>query len=349
MPVRILASTEDEKLYGRWVRSHPQGNLWQSLERKHYAEACGKTVRMYCAEENDAIVASALVVVDRTTGGFSTWDIPRGPLRSSGEWRVTFDQLIEQIIHDAQREKCIALYCSPMTTLSSARLPFNTSPRRIYAEATRILDLTKSDDEILSGMHPKGRYNIGVARKHGITVRKGSVKDIDAFYELLMSTGNRDGFKISQKSHYMRFLTDLDGSFILMADHEGKAVAGLIGVTSPPAPLRDRRGENIPVHEGRREQTGIYYYGASSYEHRQLMAPYLLQWEAMRYCKELGCTRYDLLGIAPEGAKSDDPWAGITDFKRKFGGKVVTYPAEQMIVLRPMMKKILEWKRRVVG
>ncbi len=236
-----------------------------------------------------------------------------------------------------------------MTTLSSARFPFNASPRRIYAEATRILDLTKSDDEILSGMHPKGRYNIGVARKHGITVRKGSVKDIDAFYELLMSTGNRDGFKISQKSHYMRFLTDLDGSFILMAHHEGRAVAGLIGVTSPPAPLRARRGENIPVHEGRQEKTGIYYYGASSYEHRHLMAPYLLQWKAMRYCKELGCTRYDLLGIAPEGAKSDDPWAGITDFKRKFGGKVVTYPAEQMIVLRPIVKKMLEWKRKVVG
>jgi lipid II:glycine glycyltransferase (peptidoglycan interpeptide bridge formation enzyme) len=77
------------------------------------------------------------------------------------------------------------------------------------------------------------------------------------------------------------------------------------------------------------------------------MAPYLLQWEAMKLCRRQGCARYDLLGIAASNAP-DDPWTGISDFKRKFSGTVVTYPPEQMVVLRPMMKRMLEWKRKVL-
>jgi lipid II:glycine glycyltransferase (peptidoglycan interpeptide bridge formation enzyme) len=78
------------------------------------------------------------------------------------------------------------------------------------------------------------------------------------------------------------------------------------------------------------------------------MAPYLLQWHAMQHCRAQGCTQYDLFGIAPEGS-TNHPWAGVTDFKAKFGGTYVSYPPEQQIVLRPMMKKALEMKRRIVG
>lgn len=178
-------------------------------------------------------------------------------------------------------------------------------------------------------MHSKGRYNITLAKKHGIEVTEGTSKDIPAFYELLQSTGGRDGFKISQKSHYTRFLERLPQSFILMAIHAGKPISGLIGVQ---------------WHD-----TAFYYYGASSYEHRNLMAPYLLQWEAMQRSKTRGCARYDLLGISPENAPTNDPWQGISDFKRKFGGEVVTYPAEQMLILRPILRQALEMKRKVLG
>lgn len=326
MRIFTLNSGEDVKRYDTWIHARSHGSLWQSLERKKYVEACSKTTKIYIAEDDGGnIAASALVIIDRTTGGFSVWDIPRGPLWKAGNEKFV-PALLEAIVSDARKDQCIAIYLSTMGTLPVCTLPLRPSSRRIHAEATRILDLAQSEDQILASMHQKARYNIKVAQKHGIEIAEG---DIDAFYSLLKGTGGRDGFKISQKSHYAHFLHDLDGSFVMMAKHEGKPVAGLIGT----------------MWNG----TGFYYYGASSYEHRHLMAPYLLQWEAMMHCKRLGCMRYNLLGIAPEGSAKDNPWAGITEFKRKFGGEVITYPQEQMIVLKPIAKRMLEWKRRVFG
>ncbi len=379
--IQLLTADNDLSCYEAWVRAHPQGSLWQSLVRKRYAEACGKEVRVYVTSDKRPVrtdirpggqatsdqpdsglagklQASALVVIDRTTGGFSTWEIARGPLWASFKLQAlsykTVSALLERIVSDAKREGALALYLSSILPLEACSLRLEASPRHIHAQATRFIDLSQPEEAILAQMHPKGRYNISIAQRHGVTVSEGSIQDIDAFYDLLRDTGSRDGFKIHQKSHYTRFLDCIEGSFLLMAEHAQKPIAGLIGV--------------------RWQTTGIYYYGASSYADRQLMAPYLLQWEAMRKCKAMGCTKYDLLGVEQsegkrarrqEGKKAKGfslfhllpffpfallpSWSGISEFKRKFGGTVITYPPERMIVLRPLAYKALELKRSLFG
>ncbi|HVW66415.1 MAG TPA: peptidoglycan bridge formation glycyltransferase FemA/FemB family protein [Candidatus Peribacteraceae bacterium] len=351
MNIRLLQSTEELCLYDQWIKQHPQGTLWQSLEWKMYQEALGRAVRIYAAMNGDAINASALVVIDRTVGGFSTWDCAKGPIGSS-------DTLVRKITEDATKERCLSLYLSPSDPLTStnAHHVVRTSGRCEQSPATRIIDLTLSEDDILAQMHQKGRYNIKVARKHGVSVKEGRAADMDAFYALLQSTSKRDSFGIAPKSHYVRFLETLQNSFFLLAMHEEKIVAGLLGVMW--------------------NKTGFYYYGASDHARRSLMAPYLLQWEAMKKCKSAGCSEYDLLGIAPPEKvisgqwsvdsdikaslnsnhlpltthhSSSHPWSGISDFKAKFGGRVIEYPPEQEIVLRPIMKGLLKMKRRMLG
>jgi lipid II:glycine glycyltransferase (peptidoglycan interpeptide bridge formation enzyme) len=60
------------------------------------------------------------------------------------------------------------------------------------------------------------------------------------------------------------------------------------------------------------------------------MPTYLLQWEAMRWARERGCTEYDLWGVpdADEdvlennfSTRSDGLW-GVYRFKRGFGGEL---------------------------
>ncbi len=321
MAIRLLTSEHDLQAYGRWIQSHAQNALWQSLAWGDYQKALGRDVRIYGVIDGEAITGGALVVIDRTTGGLCTWDIPRGPIGQHG------NELLDAITADAKAAGALALFASPLLPLSlSGSLP---SPRHEQPDATRILDLTLDDNALLAQMKPKGRYNIGVAQRYALEVRESH--DVDAFYALLQKTSERDAFGIGSKSRYKAFLERVPGAFLLLCYHtsfsDTEPIAGFLGV----------------IHGS----TGIYYYGASSYEHRQLMAPYLLQWEAIRRCRAAGCTSYDLLGVAPPDAGDSHPWAGVSTFKEKFGGTVVTYPHEQQLILRPWLWRALQVKRRL--
>lgn len=342
MEIRMLSSATDLVAYDTWVKSHPHGNLWQSLEWKKFQESLGREVRVYAAMNKGVIEGSALVIIDTTIGGFSTWDIPRGPLWLMENGELRMENFMEHIIKDAKQDNCISLYLSPIQPLIlNLQFSILNSSRHIHASATRIIDLTKSEDEILAQMEPKGRYNIKVARKHGVRIEQST--DIDAFYALLRGTGGRDRFAINPKVHYACFLEKLDGSFLLLAFSPSSfgrgAVAGLMGVTWPTS-AKATAGNN---------KTGFYYYGASDYASRNMMAPYLLQWEAMKRCKAEGCRTYDLLGIAPPGSGPDHHWAGISIFKEKFGGAIIEYAPEQELILKPMMRELLRMKRSIVG
>lgn len=323
MAVRLLQTPAELDRYETWVRSHPEGTLWQSTAYKKYVEASGRSVRLYAAEEEGRVLGSALVCLDTTSFGLSTWEIPRGPVGNHRE------ELLARMRSDAEKERCMAIFLSPPVALTSEILPLRAANRLVHGEATRILDLRPSEEEILSQMKPKGRYNIRIAAKQGVSVRQS--EEIDAFCALASETGRRDGFRPVAASQHWAFLKALSESFLLLAylPASEQPVAGLLGV----------------CWNGR----GIYYYGASNYAYRASMAPYALQWEAIRLCKARGCTEYDLLGIAPPKAGNSHPWGGISRFKEHFGGRVITYPPEQQIVLRPGTQKLLALKRRLLG
>jgi len=328
METCMFTTAEDLAHFDTWVHAHPYGTLWQSVEWKMYQEALGRETRIYALKEGKQILASALVVIDRTSFGLSTWDSPRGPVWGLGirDWEL--GKLVETIILDAKKDHCFCLYLSPPAALQATSYKLQASSRHEQPSATRIIDLTVSGEDILKQMKPKGRYNISVAEKHGIHV--GRSEDISAFMRLLKKTGQRDNFSIHSARYYEAFLKDLPGSFLLLASlPQGEPVAGVLGLIWG--------------------SKAYYYYGASDYEHRALMAPYALQWAAMRHCKAAGCTSYDLLGIAPPDAPPDHPWQGVSGFKEKFGGQVVTYPPEQQVILRPMANRLLKIKRKLLG
>ncbi|MDD5041996.1 MAG: peptidoglycan bridge formation glycyltransferase FemA/FemB family protein [Candidatus Peribacteraceae bacterium] len=375
----LLSTTEDLAVYDRFIRNHPLGSLWQSLEWKRFQEALGREARIYALMEETQILASALVTIDRTAFGFSTWDIPRGPLAVSSQQYAASD-LLETIVREARQEKCLSIYLSPETpcVLRAAYCVLRPSSRHEQPAATRIIDLTLTEEDILRQMKPKGRYNISVAEKNGVRVVES--QDIPAFMGLLKQTGLRDNFSFHSARHYEAFLRELTGSFLFLAfaasppnplsdptQHQperGRTFSASIHVSerqgAPPSPeasgvVKERGGwggEAKPVAGLLGVIWGskaYYYYGASDYAHRALMAPYALQWAAMRHARAAGCTTYDLLGVSPPDAPANHLWQGVSVFKEKFGGSVEIYPPEQEIVLRPVTKTLLQWKRSLLG
>lgn len=194
-----------------------------------------------------------------------------------------------------------------------------------HPKTTLQLTLAQSEEEILAQMKPKGRYNIRLAEKKGVITELYTASDVEKnidpvkeFYTIALETTKRDGFSAHSYEYYKQFVKMLgDKAFIILARYENKVIAAGI----------------FTLMEG----VCTYYYGASSNEYRQVMAPYLVQWEAIKYAKKQEATLYDFLGINDDGkqavgAKLD----GVTDFKLKFGGKVTSYAGTYEFIVRPL-------------
>jgi lipid II:glycine glycyltransferase (peptidoglycan interpeptide bridge formation enzyme) len=175
---------------------------------------------------------------------------------------------------------------------------------------TVLISLDRDDEALLAAMKEKCRYNVRLSARKGVAVRRSGEAELGVFYRLFEETAKRDGIAIHSIDYYRTLFT-------------------LAGETAPG--LRPEIRLYIAAHEGEdlaaiitlfRGNEAVYLYGASSNSKRNLMAPHLLQWTAMRDARDFGCKRYDLFGIPP----ADDPahpMAGLYRFKTGFGGAVV--------------------------
>ena len=292
--------------YSSFWQQNPRRNLWQHPLWDEFQKSIGRKTWLLKSGN-----ASALVIKHDLPFGLSWLEVPRGPLFEDEEG---LSVILDELKDLGNEEKAVFIRLSPYAPLRKRDWPIALSEAwdDHHPQTSLIIDLTQSESDILKQMKPKGRYNIKVAQKHGVTIRQG--KDASEFYKLLMKTGNRDGFGIHPQSYYQNMLDKLGlSALLLMAEYESKVIAGGIFVFL--------------------DEWGIYYYGASDDRYRNVMAPYLIQWEAIRAAKERGCRYYDFLGIAPEHAKKH-PWKGVTEFKKKFGGRIITYPHAKEMVIR---------------
>jgi peptidoglycan pentaglycine glycine transferase (the first glycine) len=199
-------------------------------------------------------------------------------------------------------------------------LGFRAVEDSIQPRRTIAVDLLPDEKAISLRQKPKWRYNAGLAARKGVTVRPAaSVEDLRRWYALMRVTSERDRFAVHTFDYYQRaweLMKAAHQAELFLAEHEGKLLAGIF-VT-----LVGREG--------------IYLYGASGNDGRNVMPNHLLQWEAMRWCKARGATLYDLWGIA-ESEDPNDPMAGVYRFKRGWGGKMVRYIGSFDYIYSPLI------------
>lgn len=196
-------------------------------------------------------------------------------------------------------------------------IPCGFAPDNIQPPDTVLVDLSASSEEILGRMKSKWRYNIRLAEKKGVQVRRASSEEIDVFYDLYKTTSQRDGIAIHHKDYYKDLLQrgeyNPDAKVDLyIASYEDEALAAIITLFAG--------------------KEAVYLYGASSNNHRNLMPAYLLQWKAMEAAKEAGCQIYDMYGIPPTDDEGH-PMHGLYRFKTGFGGTIVHRPGSLDIPL----------------
>lgn len=233
--------------------------------------------------------------------------VPKGPVLDY-DAAETRELVLDDLEWFARRGRGILLKIDPDSNSDDllsdlVRRGWRYSAQQIQFRNTALLDLTPSEDDLLAQMKSKTRYNVRLAERHGVQVRAGTVDDIALFYQMYVETGQRDGFLIRPLEYYddaWRTFMNKNLAHMLLAEVEGEIVAGLILFCFGA--------------------TAWYMYGASRDVHRSLMPNYLLQWEAMRWAKARGCTRYDMWG-APDVLDPGDGLWGVWRFKEGLGAQ----------------------------
>lgn len=235
--------------------------------------------------------------------------IPHGPVvdwNAMGSMKNELAQFVAYLKQLAKEQKSFYIKMEPL----DGKVPelmhqfgFKKSKKEINPRKTVVLDLTKSEEEILATMHHKTRYNIRVAEKSSIEIKES--QDIDTLVNLMKKTAHRQKFSTHERNYYKNLFNffsrpgDIQAS-IYLATHNGQPVAG-----------------NLMLTYG---DTAYYLHGGSDYEFRSLMAPHALHWYLIREMKSRGFKYYDF------GGSEGDKWPGITRFKLSWGARQVEYP-----------------------
>jgi peptidoglycan pentaglycine glycine transferase (the first glycine) len=181
------------------------------------------------------------------------------------------------------------------------------SSDQIQFRNTVLIDLNPTEEEMLGRMKQKTRYNIRLAEKKGVALRVGTLDDLGMLYKMYAETSVRDGFVIRDEGYYKTvwetFMRSSEPTCEpIIAEVDGEPVAAIF----------------VFYFAGR----AYYVYGMSRNVHREKMPTYLLQWEAMKRSKAMGCAVYDLWGAPEVFDESDSMW-GVYRFKEGLGGKVL--------------------------
>lgn len=243
------------------------------------------------------------------------------------------DALGQWLIDLCRQDKCLFIQIETYNLAGSGQSVVDKNfkgwfYKKFITPYTAIIDLSKTEDVILSEMKPKWRYNIRLAEKKEIKVIEvdKTLDNVKIFYDLMMETTSRDGFSGNKLEYYKTFLDTIHNSTLLTAYKDDKPIASGIFIFD--------------------KEVSIYYYGASTndIEYRNLMAPYLLQWTAIKKAKGMGSKYYDFLWVAsPWELNSSLSW--VTDFKLKLTKDVVNVSDSYIWVRNKFLYKAIElWK-----
>jgi len=205
--------------------------------------------------------------------------------------------------------------------------------RALFTKYNFVLDVSKSEEELLAQMKQKTRYNIKVAEKKGVTVAIDDSPTAFARYlELTEETTKRQGFYSHTKSYHQK-MWDVLSQHVDTLARQHELTAHLL--------VAKYGGEIITTWVLFKFKDTLYYpYGASTREHREVMANNLVMWEAIKLAKKWKCKYLDMWGALGPDPDKNDPWYGFHNFKLGYGARHVEYIGTWDYVAKPTLYRI---------
>lgn len=346
----------DPTLWNNALRALPYAHVLQTWEWGEFKRVTtGWEPLRLAFRQGDEIAAMASIGV-RSIGPLKVMYVSKGPALAYEDSALA-ESVLNQLQALAHQQRAVWLKIDPdviaatgvpgeaddtpcatgqLFTQMLTKHGWRFSDDQVQFRNTITLDLTLSEDDLLAQMSGNTRRKVRTAEKKGVTIRPGTLDDLDTLYNLYRLTGQRDEFLIRPLDYYRQAwqaFMQAGLAHALIAEFEGQPIAHV-----------------ILFHFGRR---CWYFYGASSNDERQRMPNYALQWEAIRWAKSQGCQTYDFWG-APDVFDESDPMWGVYEFKRGFRGTVTRhigawdyapYPALYRAYTQ-LWPRVLRWMKR---
>ena len=333
--LRIVdASSRDD--WDGFVKSHTEANFLQSWDFYEFHISRGKKVVRRLAYNGEQIVGAYAGVVETAKRGHYM-AIAGGPIL---DWknrklvRVVFNDIREQ----GKKTGCVFVRVRPQLELSDSSLKLmeelglKRAPMYLSVEFAGVLDLQKSEEEVLAGASQGFRRKLRKAAKNDIEITaETSDKAIREFCRLEKLHAERQkyvAFSSSFLTKQFEAFRKNDEVIIYTAKKDGKTLA-----------------QNFMVFYG---PEASYHYGVSSELGTKYSAAPLLHMEAMREARRRECVRYNLWGIV-EPNETTHRFYGVSEFKRSFGCDELRYTPAHDMILKParyQLTKLVETARR---
>lgn len=309
-----------QSIWESFVKEVDQANFLSSWNWGVFHQRLDKKVFYRGYYLGTKLIGLSLIVKESARRG-SYLTIAGGPLLDWSNPKLT-NFWRDDIKSIAQNEKCVFVRVRPQLLDNQdskklfAELGFNPAPMHLTADDTLQLDLSLTEEELLSQMRKNTRYEIRKADKVGITVTTSqAVTDIKAFYKYQLDLAKKHSFiPFSYKFLKEQFS-------VLAADNQ---------VLLFHSYSEDKKllASAFVIMYG---NEAVYHYGISTPENNRLPGSYACQWAAIKEAKNRGIKRYNFWGITPADAPEDHRFAGVSLFKKGFGGNEVSYlPAQDL-------------------
>jgi lipid II:glycine glycyltransferase (peptidoglycan interpeptide bridge formation enzyme) len=292
----------------------------------------GKTVIYFTVYDADTLVTAGVAVKYDAPGGISFFYCPYGPIVR--EWNPDLYTAIRAFFAPLAKQSgttFVRLDNASLTQLPDVKRIANhlAVTASLQPRAEWLLDISREQDIIWMGMHKHVRYNVRLAERANAKIEFYTPAEapLNTFFTLMQTTARRDSFSIQSRQYYEAVLQSVpaDNGFV-----------ALCTINDKPAAIALFAAYDKMVH---------YVFASSSNDFRKIAPPYFLIWNSILESKKRGWRILNFGGISDEVKGTH--LAGVTGFKKRFGGYEVDHPNPLDLVYKPFKYALFDIYKRI--
>lgn len=273
------------------LNGHPQ-QLWGWGQTK--ADHGWRTERLFLNRDGE-VIGCAQILIRRLPMPFRALVyVPRGPACRAEDTHEVLES-VAQYARESYAATVLSIepdWDAESDFAEQVRAAgFRSTENTILIPRTLILDLSRTEEELLADMSKKHRQYIRKSGREELEFREVTRAELGACLSVYKETAERAGFGIHEDSYYLDIFDNLGDASPVYAAFQGTTMVAFLWLSAS-------------------DSTAFELYGGMTEEGERLRANYALKWLAIRSMKERGVQRYDFNGLLNDGvSKFKMGWA----------------------------------------